>query len=226
MSLKRGDALIVLSLIAFLAVVSLTAPRWARLLVSSFDDSGEDLPAEPAPSATATPEATKRIGVKLFFESPETPVLVAEERTVSFSDDLALQTRGLVEELTRSSDSGNLPPLPPQTRVLAVFASEQGVAYVNLSKEAVAGHSGGVTGERLAVYAIVNSITANLPAIRRVQLLIDDKPAETFAGHVDLSRPLWPDMTLVAEAGAAAAPTPMPEEQPAPAPAASPAGRP
>ena len=164
--------------------------------------------------------------MKLFFESPEAPVLVAEERTVSFSDDLALQTRGLVEELTRSSDSGNLPPLPPQTRVLAVFASEQGVAYVNLSKEAVAGHSGGVTGERLAVYAIVNSITANLPAIRRVQILIDDKPAETFAGHVDLSRPLWPDMTLVAAAVVSApAPESVPPEPPAPVvPAPNPPG--
>ena len=137
---------------------------------------------------------------------------------VPFSGDLARQVRALVEELARASDSGNLPPLPPETRVLAVFVGEQGVVYVNLSREAVAGHGGGVTGERLAVYAIVNSITANLPAIRRVQILIDDKPAETFAGHVDLSRPLWPDMTLIAAAPVSApAPESVPPEPPAPA---------
>jgi hypothetical protein len=38
----------------------------------------------------------------------------------------------------------------------------------------------------------------NFPAIRRVQILVDDHPAETLAGHVDLSRPLTPDMTLLA----------------------------
>jgi hypothetical protein len=221
MSLRRGDVLIVLGLIAFLAVVSLTAPRWARLLVSAFDDTVEDLPAEPVPAATPVPEAEKRIGVKLFFESPEAPALVAEERTVPFSEDLARQAHALVEELTRASGSGNLPPLPPETRVLAVFAGEQGVVYVDLSKEAVA-QVGGVAGERLAVYAIVNSITANLPAIRRVQILIEDKPADTFAGHIDLSRPLWPDMTLVAESGGG----PAPEEPAAPVPTPSPAGHP
>jgi hypothetical protein len=226
MSLRRGDVLIVLGLIAFLAVVSLTAPRWVRLLVSAFDDTVEEMPAEPVPAATPVPEAEKRIGVKLFFESPETPVLVTEERSVPFSDDLARQAKALVEELSRPSDSGNLPPLPPETRVLAVFAGERGVVYVDLSKEAVAGHVGGVAGERLAVYAIVNSITANLPAIRRVQILIDDKPAETFAGHVDLSRPLWPDMTLVAEAVAGAVTAPAAEAPAAPVPAASPPGNP
>jgi hypothetical protein len=198
MSLRRGDALIVLGLIAFLAVVSLTAPRWARLLLSPSEDADEVAPPAVAATPAAPPEAEKRIGVRLYFESSEIPALVAEDRTVPFSTDLARQVRLLVEELTRGSESGHLPPLPPETRVLAVFLVERDLACVDLSNEAASGHPGGALGERLSVYAIVNSITANLPAVRRVQILIDDKPAETFAGHVDLSRPLWPDMTLVA----------------------------
>jgi hypothetical protein len=79
-----------------------------------------------------------------------------------------------------------------------VFVSARGTAYVDLSKEAAAGGATGSLGERLSVYALVDSITANFPAIRRVQILVDDKPAETLAGHVDLSRPLPADMTLVA----------------------------
>jgi hypothetical protein len=50
----------------------------------------------------------------------------------------------------------------------------------------------------LTVYSVVNSITANFPAVKRVQLLLDDRPISTFAGHVDVSRPLPPDMTFVA----------------------------
>jgi hypothetical protein len=37
---------------------------------------------------------------------------------------------------------------------------------------------------------VVNAITVNLPAIMRVQILIDGKEADTLAGHVDLRHPL------------------------------------
>ena len=79
---------------------------------------------------------------------------------------------------------------------------------------------------KLAVYAVVNSITTNFPAVARVQILVEDRPAVTLAGHVDLSRPLPPDMTLLAAvdaAPAAGAPGPGGTSPGAPATAPSPA---
>src|SRR5205085_914653 len=76
------------------------------------------------------------------------------------------------------------------------------------SKEAAQGTSGS-HDELLSVYSIVNSLTVNFPAIKRVQILVDDRPADTLAGHVDLSRPLPADMTLlVASALVPASPAP------------------
>jgi len=40
------------------------------------------------------------------------------------------------------------------------------------------------------VYALVNALTSNLPAISGVQLLIDGKEIDSLAGHLDLRRPL------------------------------------
>ena len=37
---------------------------------------------------------------------------------------------------------------------------------------------------------IVKALTANLPAVTSVQVLVDGKEIETLAGHVDLRRPL------------------------------------
>ena len=92
--------------------------------------------------------------------------------------------------------------------MLDVFVSARGVAYVDLSKEA-AGGTAGSHEELLSVYSIVNSLTVNFPAVKRVQILVDDRPVATLAGHVDLSRPLPPDMTLLAAAALApAAPGP------------------
>ena len=68
----------------------------------------------------------------------------------------------------------------------------RGVAYVDLSKEAAAGAAGGSEAELITVYSVVNSLTANFPAVKRVQILVEDKPAATLAGHVDLTRPLPP----------------------------------
>ena len=61
-------------------------------------------------------------------------------------------------------------------------------------------HPGGSLTELLTVYAIVNAVTANLPAIQRVQLLVDGKEVDTIAGHVDVRRPLTRDTTLVRDA--------------------------
>ena len=63
-------------------------------------------------------------------------------------------------------------------------------AFVDLSKEVVSRHTGGSTNEALTVYTLVDALTANLPAIQSVQILVDGKQVETLAGHIDLRRPL------------------------------------
>jgi spore germination protein GerM len=206
--------------------LTFTAPRWARFfrepLVSR---STDEVPGAAAldPGGSASPaeasEPQRRISVKLFFEASDRRGLVIEDRTVPFSSDLTRQIRVVVEELIRGSQSGLLAPFSPGSRVLEVFVTARGVAYVDLSKEISENRIGGADSELLSVYSVVNSITANFPAVRRVQLLVDDRPAATLAGHVDLSRPLSADMSLLApvalsEAGPAPAP---PQAVPSPA---------
>jgi hypothetical protein len=53
----------------------------------------------------------------------------------------------------------------------------------------------------MTVQAIVNAVTANLPAVKRVQIMVDGREVDTIAGHVDVRRPLTPDTSLVKEAG-------------------------
>ena len=73
------------------------------------------------------------------------------------------------------------------------------MAYVDLSAEVRPLPGAGSQGELLSVYSLVNSVVANFPVVKRVQLLVDDKPVETLGGHVDLSRPLLPDMTFLVQ---------------------------
>jgi len=221
---SRATVFIGLGLVALLAIVVLAVPRLSRLLtrtVSDDEPAGEETraPHEEEPAAGAE----RTINVKLFFQAADRPGLVMEERTVPFSSDLGAQLKAVVGELVRGSKSGLVATLPPETKVLDVFVTPRGVAYVDLSKEASQGTSGS-HDELLSVYSIVNSLTVNFPAVKRVQILLDDRPTDTLAGHVDLSRPLTADMTLLTAATIApAAPVGSPEPLPAsPGPAAAP----
>jgi spore germination protein GerM len=196
---RQANALTVLGLVALLAVTSLTAPRWARLLQRPLPTpSDEALPAESSRREDPPTAPRSSINVKLFFQAADRPGLMIEERTVAQSNDLGRQIKAVVEELIAGSKSGLMPTLAPATRVLEVFVTARGVAYVNLSKEAAQGAAGGSESELITVYSVVNSLTVNFPAIKRVQILVEDKPAPTLWGHVDLTRPLPPDMTLLA----------------------------
>ena len=81
----------------------------------------------------------------------------------------------------------------------AFYITDRGDAFVDLSPEVSTMHPGGSTNELLTVYAIVNTVTANLSSVERVQILIGGKQADTLAGHVDLRRPFERDTALVRE---------------------------
>jgi germination protein M len=200
---RTANLATILGLLLFLTATTLSAPRWARVFRREVAAPGGEVSTEanaPAEAAGDAGEARRSINVRLFFNSSEEPGLVMEEREVAFSSDLSVQLRTVVAELVKGPGPGSnlVATLPPETRVLEVFVTARGVAYVDLSNDATKGNTGGVSEELRAVYSVVNSVSANFPAIRRVQILVDDRPAETLAGHVDLSRPLTPDMTLLA----------------------------
>ena len=203
MTSRTANLVTVAGLVSLLAAVTLTAPRWARLLtrpVAGTEEEAAEPPATGAPrkEEEGTGVAERKISAKLFFQSADRRGLVIEERPVAFSTDLSRQLRSVVEELVRGSKIGLGSTLAPETKVLDVFITPRGIAYVDLSKEAVAGHPGGSEAELMTVYSVVNSLTTSFPAVKRVQILVEDRPAETLAGHIDLTRPLLPDMTVLA----------------------------
>jgi hypothetical protein len=87
--------------------------------------------------------------------------------------------------------------IPPGTALRAVYLTERGDAFVDLSVEARTRHTGGALDELFTVYAVVNALTTNLPAVKRVQILVEGKEVDTLAGHVDLRHPLQKNLKWV-----------------------------
>ena len=88
---------------------------------------------------------------------------------------------------------------PRAPRCARSYVTERGDAFVDLSREVSAAIRAGRSPSCSPCHAIVNAVTANLPAVQRVQILVDGKEVDTLAGHVDIRRPLLRDVSLVRE---------------------------
>jgi spore germination protein GerM len=120
---------------------------------------------------------------------------------VALAEGTVPQAREILSAQFRPAPPPYVSLIPPGTMLRAFYATDRGDAFVDVSSEIVSGHAGGSSTELLTVYAIVNAVTANLPAVQRVQILIDGSEVNTLAGHVDLRRPLERDLSLVREPG-------------------------
>jgi len=164
-------------------------------------------PARPAPvdapAASAAPTGaaeTAHITATLFFGSQDGQTLTPLRRDVPLAQNVVEQGRQIVmAQLAERPPSPYVSVIPEGTTLRAFYVTDRGDAFVDLSPEVVSGHPGGSLNELLTVYAVVNAVTSNLPVVKRVQILVDGKEADTLAGHVDLRRPLVQDRSLVTE---------------------------
>ena len=160
--------------------------------------------ARPESGAAGAPAAqaeggTAHITATLFYATEDGDALVPVRREVELAEGVVAQGRRILEAQLQPAPEPYLSPIPAATKLRSFYATDRGDAFVDLSPEVSTGHSGGSLAELLTVHAIVNAVTANLPAITRVQILIDGREVDTIAGHVDIRRPLTRDASLVRE---------------------------
>lgn len=151
--------------------------------------------AAAGPAAPAAPG--RKIKAHLYYVADDGTRLTDLERDVAFGEGTVEQARQIIEAQLAPTTDPLVSAVPPGTRLRTLFVTERGEAFVDFSTELVTRHSGGSTDEILTVYTIVDALTANLPAVTSVQLLVEGKQIETLAGHVDLSRPLAKNLAWV-----------------------------
>jgi spore germination protein GerM len=145
--------------------------------------------AAPASTTTGTAAPSRKITATLFYVTEDGMALAPVQREVPFGETVAEQARAIVEAQLASADR-QVSAIPAGVALRDVFVTERGDAFVNLSADITAKHPGGSLLEVLTVYTLVNALTVNLPAITRVQILVEGKEVDTLAGHVDLRHPL------------------------------------
>jgi len=135
--------------------------------------------------------------IALYFSDQEGEHLVGEKREILKREDVEEEAKDVITGLIKGPRGKLIPTLPPQTKLLGLELGENGVAKVNFDKALSKGHPGGSSAEIMTVYSIVNSLTLNFPRIKRVQILIEGKAAETIARHLSLGRAISPKPDLI-----------------------------
>lgn len=139
--------------------------------------------------APASAEDARKIQATLFYVSDDGLELVPNSQEVRYGATPAEQARFIVEAQIAPPPSNFVTAIPKGITIRSVFIGGRNEAYIDLSVEAARDHTGGSHNEALAVYAIVNAVTVNLPTVTGVQILIDGHEVDTLAGHVDLRQP-------------------------------------
>jgi spore germination protein GerM len=129
--------------------------------------------AAAAPAAPAPPG--RKIKAHLYYVAEDGLRLTSVERDVPYGEGAVEQAREIVAAQVAPVVDPLVSAVPSGTSVRALFVTEKGEAFVDLSKEVVTAHPGGTMNELLTVYTIVNAVTENLPAVTSVQLLVDEK---------------------------------------------------
>jgi len=185
----------ILSVVGF--VVAAIVIWWVLFVAVPWYRGGAD-PAAPDGSPAGAPAAAQRkITATLYYVGDDGLSLVPAQREVPFGEPVVEQARFIVEAQLAAPAQPLVSAVPAGTTLRALYLSELGDAFVDLSGDVTSKHTGGSMDEILTVYAIVNALMVNLPAITRVQILVDGKEVDTLAGHVDLRNPLSKNLTWV-----------------------------
>ncbi len=158
----------------------------------------KEKPFQPSSPLLTQPNAS--IPVKLFFPSLTQPGMLEQEMSEIRASQLDQnRAKQIVLKLIEGSKQNHGRAISQETVLRELFLTPDGTAYVDFSSAIQKDHPGGVEDELQTIYSVVDSLTLNIPSIKRVRFLIDDNEVESLMGHVDLEQAFAQNLDYLAK---------------------------
>ena len=141
----------------------------------------------------------KQIAI-IYFSDPQERFLMPEKRYVIKEEDPALQAKEIVKALLEGSKEGLVNTFPTGVTIRDVKLDDGGTAFVNFNKNLTKLHPGGSTAEMASIYSLTNSITENVPDVKKVKILMEGKELSSIKGHISTKNAFLPDPELLVPA--------------------------
>jgi hypothetical protein len=84
------------------------------------------------------------------------------------------------------------------TGLLDLYMDKEGVIYIDIGNEIQKNFKGDAFEEYNVIAGLCSIIKANMPDFTALKIIIDGKEAESFGGHIDISRPIRGDISEIA----------------------------
>ncbi len=125
------------------------------------------------------------ISFTLYFPDSQSNKLVEESKKNIYANPNVTKEYYIVDELINGTTNENLYSAIPQSTKIINVETDNRICYVNLSSDFVTKQPDDLQTNTLAVYQIVNSLTA-LDNVDAVQIFIDSKKTKGFKNDLDL----------------------------------------
>ena len=185
---KKKQRFLLLSAIIVVSVVCL-----ALFFITLFDYI-----YPPASGKYTAAKKKEKQEVTLFFSDANERFLIPEKRYIPKEKDPEGQAEEMVKALLAGSKTGLIDTFPEKTELQSVKAEGSDTLLINFRESLVMNHPGGSAAEMATIYSLTNTLTVNIPAIKKVKILIEGKERESLKGHVGLKNPFTINQELIA----------------------------
>ena len=138
----------------------------------------------------------KKIVAEIYFSDQQERFLVAEKRYIFEENDPEQQAREVVKALLEGSKTGHVNTFPANVTLRNIKLDKDGLAQVNFGSSLTKSHPGGSAAEMATIYSLTNTLTANIPDIKCVKILVEGKSLPSIKGHITTDRTFRPDPDL------------------------------
>ncbi len=134
--------------------------------------------------------------VKLYFSDLNERFLIPEDRYITKRKSPSDNVRELVVALIGGPNTDLVETFPKETDLRKVNV-KNGIAYIDFGRNLIDLHPGGSASEMMTIYSLTNTITTNVPSVKKVKLLVDGRDLETIKGHIDTAKPFTVNRELI-----------------------------
>jgi hypothetical protein len=150
------------------------------------------------PDADSDPLTIKERQVAIiWFSDQQELLLVGEKRYIVRQSDAAAQAKEVVKALLDGSKTGNVNTFPTGVSLRDVKIDEAGIAYVNFAASLTKLHPGSSSTEMASINSLTNSLTQNVPEIKKVKILVEGRELISIKGHISTSKAFLPNPDLL-----------------------------
>lgn len=186
---KKGTRLLILALITLTVFSSLIF-----LFITLFDSL---YPPVTGKGERGVAKREKWVAT-LYFSDANERFLMPEKRRIPKERGSVDEAKELVKALLEGSKNKLVNTFPAGTELQSIRITKGGRAYVSFSKNLLREHPKGSASEMATIYSLTNTLSANIPEIKEVALLVDNKELPSIGGHIDTRRPFKADQELLA----------------------------